>query len=578
MFRKLISNLAFSPALVGQIGFYAKRLRKEEATRRIGLIFTVLALVVQSLAVFSPPEAANASSPANFIPGGVTSLSEYLHNYDQNTNNIKDLYTTIGITRANIADAKATTVNSKDIPIDWALSTTFSAAQGARTYTIRTSNGGMRDFHYYPLALWDSYAYSKEHGTNYEIYQGISSTGQWFGLMKVCGNLILKTNPPAPKCPTGQVSTYPNCTVPPKMCTFPGKTGLLADDKACIPTPKCTIPGKTALPATSPDCKLDAVAACTTLKITKLLDSYELAGTGTAAYGATITGYVYTIKKDGKVIKTITEPANGQLSNSVLTKQTAQGAYTVQLTVKTSLGDKTSPDCAKTFNIPPPKMCAFNTTILASSPECQPCPGDTTLWIKDAKCSAQVVYTKSAANITQGDVDATKTTAKASDKIVYTLNLSNDGKAPIEVTPVDNLTDVSQYATIIDTGGGSYDTQAKTLTWPTVTLQPGDKQTRIFTIKVLDVIPAMGTGISDKTSYDCRMDNTFGNITSINVDCPVQKQVIEQTVGELPHTGPGQNMLFAGVVFSIVAYFYVRSRQMRKEIRLIRRDLNAGTI
>ena len=549
MFRKLISNLAFSPALV-----------------------------VQSLAVFSPPEAANASSPGNFIPGGVTSLSDYLHHYDQNTNNIRDLYNVIGITRANIAAAKATTVNSKDIPIDWGLSTTFSAAQGAHTYTIRTSNGGMRDFHYYPLKLWDSYSYSKEHGTNYAVYQGISSTGQWFALMNVCGNLLLKTSPPAPKCPTGQVGNYPSCSVPPKMCTFPGKTGLLATDKDCKATPKCTIPGKTSLPATSPDCKPDAVAACTTLKITKLTDNYELAGTSTAAYGATITGYVYTIKKDGKVIKTITQPADGKLSNSALTKQTAQGAYSVQLTVKTSLGDKTSPDCLKTFSIPPPRMCAFNTTILASSPECQPCPGDTTLWIKDSKCAAQVVYTKSAANITQADVDATKTTARASDKIVYTLNLNNDGKAPIEVTPVDNLTDVAEYATVIDTGGGSYDAQTKTLTWPTVTLQPGDKQTRIFTVKVLDVIPAMGTGVSDKTSYDCRMDNTFGNETSIDVDCPAQKQIIEQTVGQLPHTGPRENMLFAGIVFSIVAYFYVRSRQMKKEIRLIRRDLNAGTI
>ena len=55
MFRRIFSNLSFSPALVGQLGFYAKRLRREEATRRLGLVFTALALVVQSLAVFSPP-------------------------------------------------------------------------------------------------------------------------------------------------------------------------------------------------------------------------------------------------------------------------------------------------------------------------------------------------------------------------------------------------------------------------------------------------------------------------------------------------------------------------------------------
>ena len=164
MFRKLVSNLAFSPALVGQIGFYAKRLRKEEATRRIGLIFTVLALVVQSFAVFSPPEAANASSPSNFIPGGVKSIDDYLKNYDQNTNNIKDLFNEIGITRQNIASAKATTVNSKDIPLSWGLTSPFSAAQGDKTYTIRTSSGGQRTFHYHPLWLWDSLPYTKKYG------------------------------------------------------------------------------------------------------------------------------------------------------------------------------------------------------------------------------------------------------------------------------------------------------------------------------------------------------------------------------------------------------------------------------
>jgi len=40
MFRKIVSNLPFSPALVGQLGFYAKRLRKEETTRRLGLILS----------------------------------------------------------------------------------------------------------------------------------------------------------------------------------------------------------------------------------------------------------------------------------------------------------------------------------------------------------------------------------------------------------------------------------------------------------------------------------------------------------------------------------------------------------
>jgi hypothetical protein len=221
MFRKLVSNLAFSPALVGQLGFYAKRLRKEESTRRVGLIFTALALVVQSFAVFSPPEAANASNPSNFVQGGVSTLSEYVAHYDQNTNNIKDLFNVLGITRSNLVSARATTVNSKDV-YSWGLTSHFTYAQGERTYTIKTSNGGTRTFYYRPLSLWDSYSYTIKNGSSYKAWEGKTSSGMYFSVSENCGNLMLKVVPPAPKCENGTVGTYPNCTVPPKMCTYPG--------------------------------------------------------------------------------------------------------------------------------------------------------------------------------------------------------------------------------------------------------------------------------------------------------------------------------------------------------------------
>lgn len=468
MFRKLVSNLAFSPALVGQLGFYAKRLKKEEATRRIGLIFTALALIVQSFAVFSPPESVNASSPSNFIPGGVSSIQGYLHHYDANTNNIKDLFKELGITRNDIAEAHQQQVNSKDGMNSWALIPHFSYAQGERDYTIKTANGGSRTYYARPLSLWDSGS-NIHTGSYYYAYVGKISTGpmkgHWFGLMKVCGNLLLKQVPPKPACPTGTIGGYPNCTVPPRMCTIAGKEKYPANSPYCVAT----------------------------------------------------------------VIK-------------------------------------------------PPKPCALNSSLPASSPECLPCPGDTSLWIKDTRCSANIVLSKSASNITQGNVDATKATAKAGDKIIYTLNISNRGKIAAPTTPIENLLDVSEYANVIENGAGTYDSVAKTLTWPSTTLKPGETQTRMFTIQVLDTVPAMGQGVSDKTSYDCKMTNTFGNSVDIGVECPLQKQFVEQTVAELPHTGPRENMLFAGMVLAVVSYFYARARQVKKEVRLIRRDLNAGTI
>ena len=62
MFKKIVSHLAFSPSLIQELGFYAKRLHKEEITHKTDLILTALALIVQSFAVFQPPEYANAAT------------------------------------------------------------------------------------------------------------------------------------------------------------------------------------------------------------------------------------------------------------------------------------------------------------------------------------------------------------------------------------------------------------------------------------------------------------------------------------------------------------------------------------
>src|SRR6218665_1576419 len=109
MFKKIVSQLSFSPALVGQLGFYARRLRREQATRRLGLIFVALALVVQSLVVFQPPEAANASSNNDFIVGGLglgsnRSLNNFLGPYDRNERHLKDIMNYFGITRQDITN------------------------------------------------------------------------------------------------------------------------------------------------------------------------------------------------------------------------------------------------------------------------------------------------------------------------------------------------------------------------------------------------------------------------------------------------------------------------------------------
>lgn len=155
MFRKLVSNLAFSPALVGQLGFYAKRLRKEESIRRVGLIFTVFALVVQSFAVFQAPEPATAADATDMVYGGVWSKQALLSTYDSNVNNIRDLYEAAGISRSDIDQAGNNLEyhSSREGMYSWGLKPVFGPGQGEGGYTVKTG-GGSRTFYYRPQRLW----------------------------------------------------------------------------------------------------------------------------------------------------------------------------------------------------------------------------------------------------------------------------------------------------------------------------------------------------------------------------------------------------------------------------------------
>ncbi|RWZ78494.1 MAG: DUF11 domain-containing protein [Candidatus Microsaccharimonas sossegonensis] len=430
MFKKIVSNLSFSPALVGQLGFYAKRLRKEEATRRFGLIFVCLAVTVQLLAVFQAPQSANAASSNDFVAGGLgvgsqRSFNKYMVPYDANTNNLKDIMTGLGITREEIT---RTTYSSwiAGETYSWGRLPRLSAAQGLQTVNIPDANGNTI-LPVYPVK--NKYI----NGVNARIYGwvGYSARVGWFGIMQACGNLV--TN--------------------------------------IVPTP------------------------------------------------------VLPIKPTPPVI--------------------------------------------------PP--CRYNGSILQNNPNCKPCPGNPGAWYKDATCIPNIVESKSAVNLTQGNVDAATVTAQANDRIAYTITAKNAGLAPTEVPLVDPLADTLEYSTLVDAGAGTLDPKTKNLSWPTITLNPGETQSRTFAVQLLATIPATPVGQSDPISYNCKMSNGFGNNVDVKVECPPTK-VVETLATELPRTGPGENLLFAGVVFGIVTYFFLRSKQLGKEVRLIRRDLNAGTI
>ncbi|HEY1086029.1 MAG TPA: hypothetical protein VGE34_04905 [Candidatus Saccharimonadales bacterium] len=612
MFRKIVSNLPFSPALVGQLGFYARRLRKEETTRKAGLIVTALALVVQSFAVFSPPEAVNASSTADFFSGGYKDKADYINHYNKDdTGGLKQVMRSIGITEAEGKNVSVQTIGEKGY-YNWSKTSLYSYAQGQRSWDV----GGWTAY-YRPMTL------TAGANTNHKVLVGHSATFGWFAIKIDCGNLVTKTPPKRPPAPEAKCKDL-EANVSEQRVTLTGKAKVKnkakikayvfnvtnANDTTVyhnkVETGKesqsvtfSLAPGRYAATLKvkttegdrgGADCKTTLTvppppatpkAICTSVKASIVNRvSVQLSGTALASDGATISEYIFTVKdKDGNVVAT--KPVSTTAESAVVETFdiTTPGEYSVQLAVKTSIGEVTDPTaCVASFPIAPPEVCPYNNSLPPNDPACQPCPDNPDIWVKDEKCTSDIINTKAATNITQGNINATTKIAHAGDRISYTLTVENKGIVSDNVTIKESLRDVLEYANLVDSGGGTFDKKSITLTWPEINVAGGAKETRSFVVQMMEKIPVTNTGTSDEDSYDCKMVNTFGNAVEINVKCANEKKVVEQVVKDLPKTGPGENMIFAGSLFAVVSYFYARSRQLGKEVRLVRKKVHAGTI
>lgn len=523
MFRKLVSNLAFSSALVGQLGFYAKRLRQEEATRRTGLIFVALALVVQSFAVFSPPESANAANADNVIYSGIRDKNDLLAIYDRNMDsagrtNIRQIYAQFGITRDDISKMQLGSYNTGDFNgkiksvgrSDWGVSYRYTVKVAGTNTTVYT--GG----------------YINTQGKSWKMPALIgkrSVDGAWFAITLDCGNPVYVVPPPPVKKPA---------------------------------------------------------ATCTALTITPVSrSSMRLNAKATTVDGAAISGYTYQIKNASGAIVHSQQVKTAATSSSLEYTFANDGKYTADVIVATSVGNKTAPNCAKSVSISPEPRCVVNPELVESDAECKPCVSDEKLWYKDKDCSAQFTLSKTVRNLTQSLDDANNTTAKAGDQLQYTLSVKNTGKDSGIYTMNDTVADILEYATVVNLGDGTLSPQSAATptvaSWPAFSVKVGETVEKVIVVKINNTIPAMATNLSNPQSYNCRVTNTFGNTLNVRIDCPPEK-IVEQAITELPHTGAGENMFFSAIVVAIAVYFYARSRQMATEVRLIRRNINAGTI
>lgn len=527
MFKKIVSQLSFSPALVGQLGFYARRLRKEQFTRRLGLVFLALALVVQSLAVFQAPEPTNAASSADMVYGGLGyKFDAFLGPYDRNEKYLKDIYNNFGITREEILATKLSsyTVSAKYINHG------FMNRADARSYAIVNSDN---------VQVTTVYARPQnivwKNGTKIDAFIGHSANAGWFAIMNYCGNLITEK--------------YLSLVPPPaKPAPEPEKPA---------PLPANIVGAKQAINVTQGQAEASKVVAKANDKITYTISVKNTGGTAGAATLSDDLSKVLTYSKlidsGGGTIDSSTQVLSWP-GVTLEAGDSVSKSYTVQM--NNSLVT-TQADCKMTNT--------FMTNTVIVPVGCTTPP-------------ANIVTGKSAVNISQGNVDATTVVAQAKDRLTFTLTAKNSGGTAKDFSFEDTVDDTLEYAKIIDTGGGTLSHDNLILSWPTVTLNPGATEIRSFQVQLLDEIPATPQGVSDPSSYNCLIENMFyESSVSVKVNCPAPK-VIEAVVPELPHTGPRENMLFAGIALAIVVYFYLRSKQLGTEIRLIRRDVNGGTL
>jgi len=519
MFKKIVSQLSFSPALVGQLGFYARRLRKEQATRRLGLIFVALALVVQSLVVFQAPEPSNASSSTDFIPGGLglgsaRSLNNFLGPYDRNERNLQDVFNYFGITRAEI-----TATSFGHFSAGNTIGFGFGNKPGASPVTITNSN-------YQPVTtIYGRKSTTWTDSASTQIYGwiGHSSKVGWFAIMQACGNLVTNVIPPVPTPPSPAHIVANKTAVNTSQSNIDAtKTSARVNDKITY-TVTAQNKGGTAKQIEVKDNLRDV------LTFSKLINN------GGGTFDTTTQNLTWP---------SVTLGPNGQVSHT----------YTVQM--------NSSLETTKT-------TCTMTNGFLGSN---------LTIPVGCTTPPANIVFSKTATNVTQGNIDATKTTAKEKDSLTFTITASNTGGTAKDFSFEDDLTDALEYAKLTDNGGGTFNATTKKLSWPMVNLKPGEKQVRTFSMQVLDTIPATPQGLSDASSYNCKIENAFYTASVIIPLTCAPPKVIEKVVTELPTTGPGENILFAGIVLAVVTFFYLRSRQLGTEIRLIRRDLNGGTI
>jgi uncharacterized repeat protein (TIGR01451 family) len=193
MFKNIVSSLPFSPALIGQFNLYIKKTRREESIRRLGLVFTLLALSLQFITILHTPEPANVKHPNDFIEGININSSDvtddFLKLYDINHNNLRDILDFAGITRQEITASHYGSWQQKDKLI-WGLVPLAGIEQGEIPINVTNNHGEVvrKTF----VRPYIHYQHNNKSTAKDRGLIGDSRKAGWFAITQYGGNLVTK--------------------------------------------------------------------------------------------------------------------------------------------------------------------------------------------------------------------------------------------------------------------------------------------------------------------------------------------------------------------------------------------------
>jgi len=509
MFKKLVSNLPFSPQIINQLAFYGKRLARENATRRLVVVFSILAMGLQVFSFVVPAERTNASSSNDLVTGGLNRSDpkgHLLQVYDSG-GDVRALFNEFGIEREHIQRTFIDSLGSS--------SDVLSIGRTPHAGDVATIHAGGTTFYQRPLSVWGSF--------NSQVLHGSSPRSGEFWVMIDCGNLVTR-HPPTPPPPPPQ---HPRIHIIKDAITNPPVMVEEAFNYRIV-------------------VKNIGDVALENVLIADVLPEHIVP----------VTPLPQGVTYDAAARK-VTWPRLDRLVVGQEVTRTLKVKSTVSVKLDTDLKNIA---CVTTN---------FNPTL----PICD----DALVKIRK---EGVPVLSKKVGNLSRDPghpeyIDANNSTVHAGETLQYTLFVKNPGSIKIsDYTVEDNIKDILEYADVIDSGGGKVENGI--IRWTGVDIKPGEEIAKIFKVKIKDPVPNTPVSQSDPLSFDLCLDNVFGDSEiTVCIDKPVVKAV-EETAAELPNTGISLNIILTTLFVGAVTYFFMRNRQLIKEISIIKHEQSGG--